>query len=163
MLSGGSVSVVCEVEVVSKRFKLAEPRSVDICKASLMPFSGVLPDRVIQSGSVAWATCDVRTAVVDAIMVEATSATLCEAMTALTIMTSWVSCGGSPWPMKGNRRVHQNAMRSPRSTMRCFRMKSTTRAKNARVAKISIRSNQSAFSRAVTSCFEVPSSPVSRS
>ena len=100
---------------------------------------------------------------VDAIVDEATAATFCEVTAALPIMTSLASNGDSLRPMEGKKRVHQNAMRSPRSTIRCFRMKRTTRTKNVRVAKIRIRSNQSAFSSAVTSCFEVPSSPVSTS
>ena len=94
---------------------------------------------------------------------DVTAATLCEAATALPIMTCLLSTAESPWPMEGIKRVHQKAMRSPRSTMRCFRMKRKTRKKNAKAAKISIRSNQSAFSSAVTSCFEVPSSQVSAS
>ena len=59
-------------------------------------------------------------------------------------------------PLKsGTNRVHHSAMRSPRSTSRCLRMKSTTRTKKMRPAKMSIRSSQSDFSSAVMRCLEV--------
>lgn len=60
-------------------------------------------------------------------------------------------------PLKsGMKRVHQNATRKPRSRIRCFRMKRTTRKKKRRAEKIRMRSSQSDFSRAVISCLDVP-------
>lgn len=59
-------------------------------------------------------------------------------------------------PLKsGMKRVHQKAMRIPRSKTRCFKMKSTTRIKKRSAAKMTTRSSQSDFSRAVSSCFDV--------
>jgi hypothetical protein len=57
--------------------------------------------------------------------------------------------------LRGMKRVQNKAIRIPRSTTRCFRMKRTTRRKNARPAMMSSLSIRSAFSRAMTSCFEV--------
>ena len=56
----------------------------------------------------------------------------------------------------GKNLVHQNAMRIPRSTKRCFKIKATTKKKKQTVDNMSRRSNQSDFSRAVIRCFEVP-------
>jgi len=56
---------------------------------------------------------------------------------------------------RGIKRVHQRAIRSPRSMKRCFRIKRTTRMKNINADRRIMRSNQSVFSRAVMSCFEV--------
>jgi hypothetical protein len=59
-------------------------------------------------------------------------------------------------PLKsGTKRVHQKAMRIPRSKIRCFKMKSTTRRKKSSAEKMSTRSSQSDFSSAVISCFDV--------
>ena len=70
----------------------------------------------------------------------------------------------APSPLKsGMRRVHQNAMRRLRSTMRCLRMKNTTRMKKARLARMSRWSSQSDFSSAVVRCFEVVMSEESTS
>jgi hypothetical protein len=55
----------------------------------------------------------------------------------------------------GTNRVHQNASRMPRSTIRCLRMKSTTSTKKQKPERMRMRSSQSLFSSAVTSCFEV--------
>ena len=63
----------------------------------------------------------------------------------------------------GMKRVHQNAIRSPRSTIRCFRMKSTTRMKNMRPARMRRRSSQSDFSSAVMRCFDEVRKPSSTS
>jgi hypothetical protein len=52
--------------------------------------------------------------------------------------------------------VHQNTIFTPLSRTRCFTINSTTRTKNANAVRISTRSSQSVFSRAVTSCLEVP-------
>jgi len=51
--------------------------------------------------------------------------------------------------------VHQNASRIPRSTILCFRMNRTTMMKKKKPERIRTRSNQSDFSKAVTSCFDV--------
>lgn len=56
---------------------------------------------------------------------------------------------------RGMKRVQNKAIRIPRSITRCFRMKRMTRKKKARPAMMSSLSIRSAFSRAITSCFEV--------
>jgi len=56
---------------------------------------------------------------------------------------------------RGMKRVQNKAIRIPRSITRCFRMKRTMRKKNTRPATMRSLSIRSAFSRAVTSCFEV--------
>jgi hypothetical protein len=60
-------------------------------------------------------------------------------------------------------RVHQRAIRSPLSNIRCLRIKKTTSKKNARAAIMSSLSIQSVFSSTVISCLEVPMRPVSTS
>ena len=55
----------------------------------------------------------------------------------------------------GKNFVHQKAILSPRSTIRCFRMNNTTRRKKMNPEMIRIRSSQSDFSSAVMSCLEV--------
>lgn len=62
---------------------------------------------------------------------------------------------GIPRELVGRKRVHQNMIRKPRSTIRCFRMKRTTRMKKSSAARMSSRSSQSDFSSAVMRCFEV--------
>ena len=99
----------------------------------------------------------------DETMVEVSVVVSVVCMVAFSIMTPLAAIRELPCCMEGKKRVHQKAIRSPRSTMRCFRMKRITSAKNMRAANINSRSNQSAFSSAVTSCFEVPSKPVSTS
>jgi len=56
---------------------------------------------------------------------------------------------------RGMNLVHQRAIRSPRSMKRCFKIKRTTRMKNIKADRMTMRSNQSVFSRAVMSCLEV--------
>lgn len=55
----------------------------------------------------------------------------------------------------GKNFVHQKAILSPRSTIRCFKMNNTTRRKKTNPEMIRIRSSQSDFSSAVMSCLEV--------
>lgn len=62
---------------------------------------------------------------------------------------------GIPRELVGRKRVHQNMMRKPRSTIRCFKMKRTTRMKKSSAARMSSRSSQSDFSSAVMRCFDV--------
>lgn len=66
-------------------------------------------------------------------------------------------------PNDGTKRVHHNATRRPRSTMRCLRMNSTTRTKKASAARITRRSSQSDFSSAVMRCLDVDMSEESTS
>lgn len=66
-------------------------------------------------------------------------------------------------PGAGRNRVHQKAILRPRSSIRCLRMKRTTRMKKVRAASTRSRSSQSAFSRAVISCLEVCVAAVSMS
>jgi hypothetical protein len=55
----------------------------------------------------------------------------------------------------GKNLVHQNAIRTPLSSTRCFTMNSTTRTKNVNAERMRTRSSQSVFSRAVMRCLEV--------
>lgn len=55
----------------------------------------------------------------------------------------------------GKKRVQKKAIRILRSMSRCLRINRTMRMKKNRAAKMSIRSSQSDFSRAVMRCFEV--------
>ena len=55
----------------------------------------------------------------------------------------------------GKNRVHQKAILSPRSMIRCFKINNTTRRKKTNPEMIRIRSSQSDFSSAVISCLEV--------
>lgn len=55
--------------------------------------------------------------------------------------------------------VHQNAMRRPRSTSRCFKINKTTKTKKTRAAMMTSLSTQSDFSRAVIRYLEVVRSP----
>ena len=64
-------------------------------------------------------------------------------------------CNSSSEPKSGKNLVHQKAIVSPRSMIRCFKMNSTTRRKNMNPQMIRIRSSQSDFSSAVMSCLEV--------
>lgn len=57
--------------------------------------------------------------------------------------------------LRGIKRVQNNAILIPRSITRCFKTNKTTRKKNTRPAMMRSLSIRSAFSRAVTSCFEV--------
>ena len=56
---------------------------------------------------------------------------------------------------EGKKRVQKNAIRKLLSIRRCLRINSTTRTKKRRAAKMSMRSSQSDFSRAVMRCLEV--------
>ena len=158
MLSGEGVSHISEDEVVAK-ISEAESTSTDVGNGSI---SSVLVPRAVHSDSTPRWTRDTNAAAVAAIVDEVTTAKLCEVIV-IGPFSNMTSLSESPPSMEGKKRVHQNAMRRPRSTRRCFKIKITIRAKNAKAAKISSRSNQSAFSSAVTSCFEAPSSPVSMS
>jgi len=55
----------------------------------------------------------------------------------------------------GKNLVHQKAILSPRSMIRCFKINNTTRRKKMNPEMIRIRSSQSDFSSAVMSCLEV--------
>jgi hypothetical protein len=63
----------------------------------------------------------------------------------------------------GKNRVHQNAILIPRLMTRCWRMNKTTRRKKMNADMISMRSSQSAFSRAFIRRFEVSITSVNRS
>ena len=63
----------------------------------------------------------------------------------------------------GRNRVHQNAILIPRLMTRCWRMNRTTRRKNMNADMMSMRSSQSAFSRALIRRFEVSITSVNRS
>lgn len=68
---------------------------------------------------------------------------------------SVLSATADPLLLEGMNLVQNNAIRSPRSITRCFKMNSTTRKKNTRPAMMRSLSIRSAFSRAVTSCLEI--------
>ena len=57
--------------------------------------------------------------------------------------------------LSGKNLVHQKAILSPRSMIRCFKMNNTTRRKKTNPEMMRIRSSQSDFSSAVMSCLEV--------
>ena len=76
-------------------------------------------------------------------------------ITALAIPSSVLPNRSTSSLKLGINRVHQNAIRSPRSTTRCFRINRTTRIKKAKPERIRMRSSQSDFSSAVTRCLEV--------
>lgn len=63
----------------------------------------------------------------------------------------------------GKNRVHQNTILIPRLMTRCWRMNRTTRRKNMNADMMSMRSSQSAFSRAFIRRFEVSITSVNRS
>lgn len=63
----------------------------------------------------------------------------------------------------GRNRVHQNAILIPRLMTRCWRMNRTTRRKKMNADMMSMRSSQSAFSRAFIRRFEVSITSVNRS
>lgn len=56
---------------------------------------------------------------------------------------------------EGKNRVHQKAIRTLRSNKRSLRTSATIRKKKTRPAMIRMRSSQSVFSSATTSCLEV--------
>jgi len=116
------------------------------CKAS-----SVGPDKVAVA-----ATAE---ASVNGTAVAVTMMLVSEAPAWLSVTTSFNVCpvtrlGGLPRP--GTNRVHQNAILSPLSSIRCFSTNNTTSPKKTKAEMMSTRSSQSVCSSAVTSCFDVP-------
>ena len=78
-----------------------------------------------------------------------------DAVVLVTLRSPRSKVSSTALAFRGMKRVQNKAIRIPRSITRCFRMKRTTRKKNTRPAMMRSLSIRSAFSRAVTSCFEV--------
>lgn len=96
---------------------------------------------------------------VDETVVAVTTTLVSEVPAPLSITTSFnVSPVARPRepPTTGMNLVHQNAILSPLSIIRCFSTNKTTSPKKTRAEMMSTRSSQSVCSSTVTSCFEVP-------
>lgn len=88
---------------------------------------------------------------VDGTVVAVATTLVSEVPVPLSITTSF-----NELPPPGMNLVHQNAILSPLSSIRCFSTNNTTSPKKTRAEVMTTRSSQSVCSSAVTSCFEAP-------